>query len=103
MDLTFGDFNFRATRVGILRLQDSTRSLATRTIEPKRIARWADDEDELGSEPDSPNPTHPHLHFVAMVKHAKKATTSDKSDKEADIDLAKVAKETETGTFGDGE
>lgn len=65
-------------------------------MEPAMLTSWADNEDEIGSEPDSPNPTHPHLHFVAMVKHAKKTTTSDESDEEADIDPAKVAKETET-------
>ena len=36
------------------------------------LAHWVDDEDEIGSEPDSLIPTHPHLHFVAMVKQLRR-------------------------------
>ena len=90
IDLAFGNFNFRASHVGILRLEDSTRSPATRSIEPKKIARWADDEDEIGSEPDSPSPTHPHLRFVAMVKRAPRTDSEGETgidDEDPDAEL----------------
>ena len=84
MDLTFGDFNFRATRTGILRLQNSNRSPATRPTEPEKLARWADDEDEIGSEPDSSTPTHPHLHFIGMVKRVARDNSGGETEDEDD-------------------
>ena len=84
VDLTFGDFNFRTTRTGILHLQDSNRSPATRPTEPEKLARWADDEDEIGSEPDSSTPTHPHLHFIGMVKRVPRENSDGETDEEDD-------------------
>ena len=84
MDLTFGDFNFRATRTGILRLQNSNRSPATRPTEPEKLAIWADDDDEIGSEPDSSTPPHPHLHFIGMVKRVPRENSDGEMEEEDD-------------------
>ena len=84
VDLMFGDFNFRVSRTGILRLQNSTRFPAARPIEPEKLARWADDEDEIGSEPDSSTPTHPHLHFIGMVKRVPRENSDGETEEEDD-------------------
>ena len=80
MELTFGDLNFRVTRIGILRLEDSG---FRRTDEPGKFAEQGAEGDEIGSEPDSPRPTHPHLFFIAMARMVPEEGSDGEEEKEA--------------------
>ena len=81
MDLTFGDLNFRVTHTGILRLGDSSRHESS---DSEKLARQENGEDEIGSEPDSPIPTHSHLYFVAMARRAPPNDSDGEEQEEAD-------------------
>ena len=73
-----------------------------RSIEPEKLARWVGDEDKVGSEPDSLIPTHPHLHFIAMVKRAKSTKSDGKTEEDSDIDPSKLTDQTWSGIPEDG-
>jgi hypothetical protein len=86
IDLTFGDMNFRASRVGILRLQDSTRPQVTEsTLSPTRVTTSSPSfgpRSEIESGFDSTPRAYLDLHrFVGMVHRVPR--DDDRTDSES--------------------
>ena len=54
-----------------------------RTDEPGKFAEQGAEGDDIGSEPDSPKPIHPHLFFVAMARRVPEEGSGNEEEEEA--------------------